>query len=514
VKTNEYLLSLSLGFLLAQREKLSDAFALINDDIELAEPAKPGSVSLGGRDTKGEQAGFIQWLDQLRDEKIRDVNVFYASDENIVSLPPHIAAVIEGAEDFILTVLTEKKCRSYTLQTLHSPVHEIISSQFAELIDFQTDRKELWIRVSELVEEFIQMNSIQGFEAHNTRTFLQQGQGAQVFEFLAPQLIQEVQIECYVKEQSFKIPDHLKDLFLKSDHDADPDREDSVYLYAVKNITPADLLELIGSQSFLNEIWETCEKEFKNSPHQEIPALKASEWKEYISKLNGDTLQELCGTICRIIAAICEEKHIRPFIPKELENSFGPDEIENKRAQARGRMVDKWFLQPNSEPWEMYFFELLPDDVKLEKSSDLNKAKADFSKRLKELMDFSIQVGLDFSEALLMGTYFLNDKIPKGNFDENHLKVLIKDLKKNGFSAKVQENLSDLIAIGKNMKMLNWEDTKIHALFALSISDVFDGMESWDDIYFEDYEENENYRKLSSSFFSSHKKYFAAVLSS
>jgi hypothetical protein len=514
VNINEYILSLTSGFLSAPEEKIKTALEITGGQIELHEPGRPGSVSLAGINDGGDRSGFSDWLNFLRKEGIREIKVLFLDKQKIASLPSPIAAVFAASEDFVLTVVTEKKHRSYNLRSIYSSGFQISPAQFMELVDYQEKHVNLWNRITELVEEFVQMNSIQGFDTKNIHSFLQEAEGIQVFEFLAPQLLQEMQVECYIHKIPFKIPAHLEELLFKSEPESEEPGNDSVYFYATKDITAGELLSMVSSQPDEHKIWKACEKEFRENPHEEIPALKASEWIGLIKRINPDLLQELCSTICRIIAEICEKKGSKPVIPKELQYCFGPDEIEEKRAQARSRMVDHWFLQSNSEPWELHYFELLPQEIKPDLAGDIRTLKAQFSKSLKDAADFAKKINSPFKEAFSLGSYFLQAKVPERDFNEDDMKLISKDLQKKGFSEIAIENSAEIMSIGKNTRILNFENWKIYSLFALSISDVFGGMGSWNDIHPESPEEYEAYERISSELFLSRKNYLAALLSS
>jgi hypothetical protein len=514
VDTNEYILSLTSGFLTAPEEKIKAALEIIGGQIEFNEPGRPGSVSLAGINDHGERVGFSNWVNFIRKEGVREIKVLFLNEQWKASLASHIAAAFAHNEDFVLTVITEKKRRSYKLSAIHSSGFQISPAQFTELIDYQEDQEKLWVRITELVEEFVQMNSIQGFKTKNIRSFLQEGEGIRVFEFLASQLIQEMQIECYIHKMPFKIPAHLEGLLFKSEPEFEETGKDSVYFYPIKDIVAGELLAMVSSQPNEHEIWEACTKEFRENPHEEIPAPEASEWNHLIKKLNPNLLQEFCSSICRIIAEICEEKGSRPVIPKELESCFGPDETEEKRAQARSRMVDHWFLQSNNEPLELHYFELLPEEIKTDLAEDIKTLKAQFSKSLKNAADFAKKINSPFNEAFSLASYFLEAKVPEDDFNENHIRLISKDLLKKGFSEMAIENSANIMYIGTDMKMLNFENRKIYSLFALSISDIFGGMGSWNDIYPESPEEHEAYENISSDLFLSRKNYLSALLSS
>ena len=512
MKRKDYLLALTSAFLSAPEEKVDEAIDFVNSDIELYTPGKPGVVSLGGASTENKRSGFVEWMQSLRQERIQGVKIFHIiHDTN--TLPDSIASAF-FSEDLIIEITTLKKQRKFLLQIFLSRAFQITPEQFVELIDYQKYQEKLWVRIRDLVEEFVQLNSIFGFSKNQIKEFIVSEEGIQVFEFLAPQLLQEIQIECQINEMKFEIPKTLKNFFYKSDFPFGEPEKDSVFLYTLKDPDPDELLKLINAQPFAKEIWKNCEKEFKGNPHEEIPALKASEWNMYIKKQIPSSLKELCSIICGIIVGICEEKEIKLVIPAELSHVFGPDEMEEKRAQARGRTFDHWILRPYKDPWELYFFELLPENIKVEEPISLDEAEKSFSNALQQAANFAAEIDSTFREAFLLGSHFLKDEFIPGNFDKAHFKSISKDLKKKEFSKIALKNTASLISYAETMNVLSWPVKKISGLLAASISDVFGGMGLWNDIYLENETHNEKYLKVSAELFISQRNYLAALLTS
>jgi len=60
---------------------------------------------------------------------------------------------------------------------------------------------------------------------------------------------------------------------------------------------------------------------------------------------------------------------------------------------------------------------------------------------------------------------------------------------------------------------MEWDNTDIFAFFACSTADVFGGMGSWNDQYFEPAEEQDDYQRLSGALFDALKKYFVTLIS-
>ncbi|MFL5729941.1 MAG: hypothetical protein ACJ75J_10680 [Cytophagaceae bacterium] len=511
MKRNDYLLVLSSGLLMAPDDKLDETLNLVGQQYELYEPGKPQTVSLGVIDSAGKISGFAAWMKSLRKQKIQRLKISCLSHQR-EGLPAHMAAAFAGAEDYVMEISTPESHRAYVMKVRFSPAYQLSGQDFIDLIDAQKNKAQLWDRITELVSEFVQMNAIDGFHPSGTREFLLSAEGQQVFEFMTSQLIQEVQIESQIYDVAFKIPPAQKELFFLSDPPFGEQEKDPVFLYPVKEVNADQLLLLVREQGFEEEIWNALEHECREYPQEEIPSLKASEWPGQLKNFHMALLQQVSGIVCRVIAVLCEEREIKPVIPPALKDVIGPDELEEKRAQARSKPYDLWLLDGNKDPWEIYYYEEVPGFIS-EPVKGMAEAQKEFLDALQKAENFAVKIQSPFEEAFKLGAYFLSGKVPAGHFDHQHGAAIEKDLKQKGYSDRALENAGDVVYYGEVLEICGWPADKIYGILSLSISDVFGGMGSWNDLYMETEEENQIYQEVSSKLFESLKSYFAALLS-
>jgi hypothetical protein len=512
MKINDYILALTSGSLSASEEEISRLMNDFSKRFELKELAKPGVVSLGGRGEGQKEMNFIDWVKYVRAERVRNICFCWESNRK-ASLPSHIAAAFAGGQDYLLQLTTESSVKTYTLRTILCSQYELKASQFVELMDAQDQKDLLWSRAGEMVHEFNKLNDRPAIMITNIRDYFLGPEIDHVFDMLASQLLKEIQIECKIGDRSFYIPPQLSTLFFQSDFPfPEPSDKNYVYLYPVKEILGSDLLSLVNAQNFSEEVWAGCEIEFKKYPQLNLPGLASKELPEFIAKMNSSAVAEVSGIVCRVICTLCEQKKCKPFIPAALKNFFGPNEMEEKRAQARSRMgKEEWFIQSNKNPWELYFFERLEACLPLENSKPDEGAKNDFDKVLKEITTFAEKIQSPFAEAFLLAHYCFGAEIPRGNFDQKHLAGIKASMNKKKFSQRAIQNFENVFYYSEDMLKMNWDPERIYGLWAVSISDVFGGMGSWNDQYVES--EQETYQRLSSELFSAMKNYFAVLLS-
>ncbi|MBX9853851.1 MAG: hypothetical protein K2X86_19075 [Cytophagaceae bacterium] len=510
MKRNDYLLALTSGFLSAPEDELNQLYSEFGKYYEFYELGKAGQVSLGGRDSNDQEAGFVQWINSLRKEKIKNVDFVYGTFSS-GDLPNHIVSAFAGAQELLLQVTTSKGLKTFTLHTYFSPQSEMKPAQFIELIDAQTQKGKLWDRIIALLQESNEMNNRPAFEEKKIKEYLITREGEYVFDGMASQLMQEVQVECEVMKTPFIIPSALQSLFYKSEFDfGDSDRE-IVFFYATTELTASEVLLLINAQPFKEEIWEKCAEDLSVYPNPLIPVSTAGELKAFAEKMNVETASNFSHTVCRIICGLCEEHHSKPVVPSSVKDKFGPDEQENARAQARSMLNSKqWFLTANQNPWELYFFELVSAATG-EAPREIEEVKKDFRSVLQEIESFAVKIDSPFSEAFGLADYLLSDKVPSGNFDTAHLEAIKKDMLSKRFTDIALENFEARFSYCSEFKKFNWSSSRLFGLIAVSISDVFGGMGSWNDIYVES--DPETYERLSAALFKNMKLYFAAMLS-
>ena len=188
---------------------------------------------------------------------------------------------------------------------------------------------------------------------------------------------------------------------------------------------------------------------------------------------------------------------------------FGPDELDGKRARARSRLSDdQWYLQGIRQPWELYLFTPLPVPVQAENTDHGREA---FLGSLQQIIPFSQKIGSPFTETFLLSKFILSNTLPGGHFDEAHESNIVAALQQNGFSQYALETFRNTFSYIKDFHRLQWPAESILGLCALSLSNVFGGMGSWNDM--DPGEDGEVYQRVSADLFEAIRKYFAELIS-
>lgn len=508
MKLSDYLNTFTSAILTADKDRSFSLLDHLQKRYETRMLRKPHLVSLGGRGAEGEEQNFHQWISGLMNEGVEQVSFHWLGDPDS-SLAPHLAAAFAGSGEPFLRVRTGKATRVYYLRTVFSPAHEMTFPQLKALIDALPQSNILWDRVIELINEGNQLNGRPVVSKENLAGYMESPEGKDVFEFHCANILSEVQVECDVHDIPFSVPEELSMLLYKPEFYFPEIESHSVYLYPLREVTGKELLDLVNAQPFADRIWSRCGKAFSEHPLPDIPAMQAEQWPSFIEHYSGDATS-LAHAVCNIICSYCESRDLKRIIPAHLKDAFGPGELEEKRIHARSKS-DRWGLQPNSRPWQMYFYEEtgitdMPAVTAPEKASVKLRAS------LAEIAAFATDIQSPFAEAFLLAEYLLSKDVPEGILDQQHRSLIEKDLRKNGFSEMAIENFNKAFQYTEDFSEFGWSPGKISGLLAVSLADVFGGMGSWNDVYLE--EAQETHQKLSAKVFLHLKQYQTALLSS
>ncbi len=503
MKRSDHILAVTRALLSSPDENFQKRLAVIKVMYELSEVRKPGAVSLGV--VAGLEQNFEFWLANVRSENVVEVKFFYAAVEQH-NLAPHVAVAFAGSPDLLMQVKTKRKFYTFKLETYFSPSYQITPQQFIEVLNAQADQQLVWSRAYYLISESNKLNNRTAFDQAEIIQYLKSDEGRNVFEFLAGDLLKEIQIECSIHDKVFSIPDEFQSLFIKYPplgYEGE-DRE-YVYLYPLRDVTAEEILTLAEAQSFEPQVWEELNKTLDEWQDETMKSMPVAQWKGKIMSMDSDMLQRIVSPVCRSICKLCEDLKLKPVIPAKLIDAFGPNEEDQKRAAARSKgEKDRWSLQPTQQSWEYYAFREIEYGVEVQ-SPDSSQVQAAFIKPLAAIKLFAGEIQSPFEEAFALVLFMVNDS---KSLTANEIE---QQIKASGFSERAVEVLRDKIWMAEQFSELGFTIDQIKGLIAISVADVFGGMGSWNDQYVEG--DQERYQTVSAHMFEALKNYFASVLS-
>jgi hypothetical protein len=510
MRRTDHILSLTSSLLSATEKKFSPIFSILEEIYAINEIKKINYISIGVKEDEREEP-LASWVRRLREEKALNINCFYINF-NDQSLSAHIAAAFAGSSDLLIEITTAKNTRSYLLKTFFSPQYEITPEQFIVLLNSQTNKEIAWTRAATLILDSNALNNRKIFDPAEAPDYLSTDEGRTVFGYLVTDLIKEMQIELALHEQEFIIPETLESLFVKQDaHFSIIDNLGLFSLYPLGDVTAQEILSLVEAQPFKDLTWEKLNTILEMYADPEMPPVAVTEWKDKIMKMDVQQLKEFVHPICGSICRLCEENDTSPVIPQELADRFGPDEAEQKRISARFKANNNSKnLEVTRQPWEYYQFTQI-ENIQHAQQPSVSDTQKILMEALEDIRAFAAVIQSPYEEAFRLSLFILTTPLPAGLYNEEHVHLLTEKLQAAGFSERAAENFRHASWMGGFFKSLQWNDTRIQNMLAISIADVFGGMGSWNDQYVE--QDQDRYHTVSAALFEALRKHLASLLS-
>jgi hypothetical protein len=510
-------IKLLVSTLLQAKEPMFQTFVdFISNVFDIKEPYKVNVVSLAGIAPDDQFMSLFDWAKALSAEHVLTVSAFLGSffDTALETL----AAPYSGQDDIILNVKTSKGNYYYIVSTEYSPAYGITPVQFALLVNEQKDPKAQWERLEEVVQESNELGIRARIEEDSLPTYLISPEGKDTFHLHCENFIAELQMTAIIHHQEFVIPETLTALFLQSNYSFDFEEKDYAYLYTIDYISAAELKLLISSQPSPNELWARLTLHMQDYSTEELPNYTtAKEWEDNLLGLSADSVNILSNVACRSICEYCDDNGLKPTIPESLKKKLGPSKEEALRIQARSKLQrSQWILAPNNEPWELNVLQPIDYTLPLPPAISTSELKKLFQQALIPIREFAHQKDSYFVEAFDLAIYLLSDHVPSGSFDEPHKERIIEDLKNapTPFSEQAIQNFSSVYYYSQGMLQMDWEPHRIYGLLAVNLADVFGGMGSWNDVYYELEADNIKHGDVSSNLYSALRNYFVSIISS
>ncbi len=516
MKRNDYIKLLASGLLRIPETQFQTLADFIAARFEIKELYKPKLVSLGGLGPHNKLLGLIDWARALRSEQIQSVTAFHGSYSN-VPLEAHIAAAFAGVEDVILNVKTASGNYFYILEVQYSPRNQMTPQQLVLLVNRQHDPKTQWKSLETLVQKSNELNERPRIPEGSLASYIISPQGAETFDWHSGDFIKELQLNAIVSHQDFIIPETLKHLLHQSSFSFGDEGKSYTYLYPVEEVSGQELHQLITAQPFEEEVWQKLIQYNQEYASDRLPSYATSqEWKANVAKLSEEALTSAVSVGCLAICECCDAKGLKPIIPASLKKKLGPDEEEAKRIEGRSQLEkSEWFLSANNEPWEVNLLQPVYPEENPASTVTYIESKKDFQEAIAPIAAFATEKQSNFAEAFALANYLVSEKVPAGSFDEAHKERIIQALKTEPipFSERAIENFSNVFYYSEELLLMNWEASRIYALFAVSLADVFGGMGSWNDEYHASEEDNNKHQQLSSALYSALRNYFVSLIS-
>lgn len=509
-----FVIAMTSGLLTAPEARLSAAWAQCDLYVEssiLQAEEKP-SVTIG--DGSSARIPLRQWIGLMRAKEICHVRTAIRFHRE--KFPSHKMAGFSGGRPWKIEVVWQGGAATYQAGTVSSPPYAMTMSILAEIIRSQENPDFYWNNFLDEVNQFHRCNNIAEVTSQELPTFLASPAAAHAWDIIGDTLFQEMQVEAYTYDQSFVIPRHMADLVVpvQSNMDELQEFEPHVWLEVCDDVdvTGKELCRLIEAQPFSNLIWAHCANTERlgtllgdGYDLDDFPHIKVEDWRAYLSSLNEDEVAVISDVLLKLICIECARRHCKPYIPYDLSDIFGPNELDRRRLHFRERLQSDlgWALLESSTPWQMYVFDKLDTHQSLEHVAHLAQQKQEFDNALASIEDFAGRVQSEFQPAFQLAINLSKQADIERSAGEMRGQQLLTP--RPDTSAEQLQKLIDLFI------EFEWPASRILGLAAISAADVFGAMGSWNDQSFEG-ELGEQFDTRSARLFSAMNTYFSALL--
>ncbi len=516
MKLDEYFLLAAFSYLRADSALSKNLQSTLSSSpYEFIKPRLPGEFSVGSTEPSGRAIGFFEWADSLRREGILSMRVSRIG----TTLPENLeftAATLFGSSQEILRVSTKITNHDYLLSPSASPRFKATAENFVSIVDQQADPAELWAYISARIKEFLTLNGDLFNPSKTGKQLMLELPNNSLWDPLGDSLFRELQVFALCENFEIVIPKNLSSLvsaFTFDDEFDDPQLKDYVYFYKEKDVTIEMFIEMIEAQTESPEVRRRLSQLLIENEKSISFDLNSPEWKIFLKKASPEQFETLVGWACRAVSNVCSEFKSMPIIPIGQESFWGPSPLDLKRIRARESLQKKGLqLTPFEEPWQFYEFHPMDQPAKFSEAhgfqDDGEGVIEDYRHSLGQIIPFSKEINSPFTEAFRLADFILQH--PKTILSGGNSATLF--LNRNGFSDLAVEIFLEKTELIQNLSSMRFEETEIIQFLSLEVSDVFGGMGSWNDQYFQDISLQEKFNSISSALISSRNLVFQSLL--
>lgn len=512
MNANRYFVALAVGLLTAPEDSYARACAKASELYELERMQQPGTVSAAVGEDGGERTPLLSWLRQKRAERISCVSV--AVHEPVGDDEAHLLAGFAGGLPVIVRIRSRCGSADYLAGTVSGPEVLMTTSDLIALLHRQGAPALYRDCVLGEINEFNRCNGRAEVDPADLERYLSTNEGRDAWEVMGEQIFRELQVAACVAGREFVVPDDMRSLVRPVEPSFGSGRM-HVWLepFDEELVTGEHLLRLVEAQAFAGRIWQCCsdksalaERVGDDFELDSFPVLRAAAWPRYLGRLSADEAAEVRDEIIELVRLECESAGTEPVIPEELDDIFGPGEEERRQLMFRQRLQHDtgWTLAPSAHPWMLAVLDRVDGDPAPACPRPLEQARREFIEAVERIGQFARQVDSGFARLFQLARCCATQADGRGDAD---LAAIIAQ-HPDQFES-VQQQVEAMIDV---FSTFGWGAERTFGLVAVSLADVFGGMGSWNDQWF-DGPDQEVFEEVSAALFRSLNRYFESLVS-
>ncbi|WP_426754821.1 hypothetical protein [Myxococcus sp. Y35] len=507
-------------------ERLEALEAELGEGWSLRRLAVPQAYSLGVQFQDGRELPLAEWLEQLTKGGPLSARVVDFGTSSAETLPAHIAAAFANTGGVVLELSSGGTSSLFLLRTHHSRPYLLTARQLVDFARAQSHADRIFEVWAESISENNVLNDRPAVSAAEVADYLCSPAGFVHYDLRGSDLVKALQSTVRRLGAEVNIPEALRPCFYTSDPDAlmaemllPPDRRaefvpEEEELLITETTTPQQFADLVAAQPFARDAWERIARDQNQFLAEGESPVSAEDFEARLRAMPPDGLRSmLTGNLMMALQQACRAHGAELVVPEPLRGCirpvFSPEELA-------GRIPGKELLRLQSNPdvYQMFLFQELgrgPAPVPAGPAWD--DARRDFIEALREASRFATEQGSSFADAFKLALFALEGQAPRyGDLSPERMPAYLEAAKAAGFDAWPVEVFERKLGSMALFLPLGLSEAKLRGLLAYLLSDVFGGMGSWNDQYFETPEAQQQYDAISARLYGALSAFFVATL--
>lgn len=529
MKLDDLVLALTVSLLRVERERWLDVLTRVETELGSGWTLRllevPGTFSVGARTKEGRELSLESWREVLDGEGLVSVRAMDLGGMGPGELPDFVSAAFANSEALVLDVRTRSGAGLYQLEVVFSGSSLITSKQFVDFARAQPGVERVMEALSLIITDSNLMNQRPAVAPGQVAAYLCSREGAAVFDLVGSDLLRELQAAVLRGGGSVVIAEDFRPFFQTLDPDdferslLPPERlaefvPSDERLYLTGEDFARDFVVLVEAQPFAEDVWRRAAENLNRFQGEDA----APYTPESLRAADGAALRGIpAGNLMEELQMCCKAHGAELVIPESLRGRVsGVGPTKEERAKDPGWIPERERLRlvPNHSGYQVYVFNAL----KVARSPLLSPrgttdTRQELLQSLKEAEDFAQRKGSLFVEAfrlarvVLEGTGFqLRETTPE------RLSAVREVFRGAELGERAWEAFERRLALLTLFQVFPSSEERLRGLVACSVADVFGGMGSWNDEFFESDEDQAWYERVTQRLFRALREYFVTVV--
>ncbi|WP_426748327.1 hypothetical protein VZQ01_16490 [Myxococcus faecalis] len=533
MKLDDLVLALTVSLLRVEKERWLDVLTRLETELGSGWTLRllevPGTYSVGARTREGRELPLEAWREVLDGEELVSVRAMDLGGMGPGEMPDHVAAAFVNSEALVLDVRTQRGNNLYQLEVVFSSASLITPRQFVDFARAQPHPEKVLEALSRVITDSNLLNQRPAVAPSQVADYLASREGSALFDLLGGDLLKELQSAVLRGGAQVVLTEAFQPFFRTLDPDdferslLPPERLSEFVpsderLYLTSPDAAKDFATLTDAQPFAEQVWARAAENLNRFlPEGEFPhtgeSLRVLLREGPEEKTQGIPM----GNLMEELQMTCKARGAELLIPdglRERVKSMGPTKEERARDPGMIPERERLRLAPNDARYQMYLFNAL----KVARSPLLSPrattdTRAELLSSLRDTEEFAARKGSPFAEAFRLARFVLeNTGFQLRDATPERLAAVREALRAEGLGERAWDVFERRFSLVTLFQVFPSSEERLRGLFACSLADVFGGMGSWNDEFFESDEDQAWYERVTQRLFRALREFFVTMV--